>query len=94
MTEKYQAVASVVSRQIGDEKVLVPIHTDAATMNSIFLLNDVGQLLWNELSESPRALEELAATVSGNFDVNEEVARTDAREFLEQLIALRLAETP
>ncbi|MBI2900383.1 MAG: PqqD family protein [Planctomycetes bacterium] len=62
----------------GEAVIVVPQRRE------IHRLNEVGTFLWNELREE-RGIEELAARVSEEFEVDEAAARADVERFIEDL---------
>lgn len=82
---------SIVHRQIGTEAILVPIRGDAADLESIYTLNEVGQRVWH-LLDGRRTVAQLCATIVTEFEVDAEAARKDVVDFLEELIALKAVE--
>jgi Coenzyme PQQ synthesis protein D (PqqD) len=56
-----------------------------------FPLNGVATLIWDML-DGANSAEEITAAVVDEFDVDEETARTDVHEFIEQARDLNLVE--
>ena len=52
-------------------------------------LNDVGSRIW-ELCDGQRSVEQIAAALAEEFEVEPQAARTDALEFVEGLLRMRL----
>jgi len=75
----------VVSRKIVDELILVPIRKDVADMEMLYTLNEVGARVY-ELIDGKRALREIVNTIVNEFEVSEQQAEADVREFIEQLL--------
>ncbi|HXK59318.1 MAG TPA: PqqD family protein [Acidobacteriota bacterium] len=78
-----------VFRRVGGEAVLVPIRGGVGELGSIFTLNEVGATIWH-LIDPRRDLDDIARSISQEFDVSEEKAREDANEFLTLLESRRL----
>ena len=76
--------ASIVSRKIADECILVPIRQKAEELDSIYTLNDVAARIW-ELVDGERSVEEMRDLIVEDFEVEAEEAETDLVEFLQQL---------
>jgi hypothetical protein len=83
--------ASVVQREVAGETFLVPIRGRLADLQELFVLNDVGSWVWEHLDG--RRLDELAAGISSEFEIDAEQARKDAEAFVEQLLEAGLAES-
>ena len=79
----------MVSRSIDGERILVPIRSHAADLDSIFTLNDVAARVW-DLIDGARSVDEIAETIRREYDVDHERASTDVASFLGQLEEARL----
>jgi hypothetical protein len=75
---------SIVSRKIVDGFVLVPIRRKAADLESIYTMNEVGGRIW-ELVDGERHVWEMRDMIVEEFQVGQEEAEEDLREFLKQL---------
>jgi hypothetical protein len=82
---------SIVYRQIGTEAVLVPIRGNAADLESIYTLNEVGHRIW-DLLDGNKTVAQLCAAVAAEFEVEPTQARKDVVEFLGELLALKVVE--
>src|SRR2546425_3335205 len=71
-----QKDASIVSRRIADEMILVPIHRKVEEVECLFTLNEVGARIW-ELLDGQRSLRELRDTILEEFEVSETEAQED-----------------
>ncbi len=75
----------VVSRKIVDELILVPMRKDVADMETLYTLNEVGARVY-ELIDGKRALREIVSSIVNDFEVTEQQAESDVREFIAQLL--------
>jgi hypothetical protein len=82
--------ANLVTRQIADETIIVPIASGVTDLGSIFTLNDVGSTIW-KLLEGPRTVGQIVAAVCAEYDVPEADARAHTCEFLSTLQSAGLA---
>ena len=73
-----------VLREIAGEYILVPIGNTAMEMNGMITLNEVGVFIWNKLQDECTC-EQLLNAVLDEFDIDEEHAKNDLNEFLQQL---------
>ena len=73
----------LIVRDIAGEFILVPVGA-AVRFNGLITMNAVGQFLFQLLQEE-RTLEELARSVTAEYDVSYETACADCEEFLQQL---------
>ena len=70
----------VMSRLVGDETVLLDLASGI-----YFGLDGVGKLIWDAVAEGNN-LEQIAAIIVGEYDVDEAQAQADAIEFLGELV--------
>ena len=73
-----------VLREIAGEYILVPIGNTAMEMNGMITLNEVGVFIWNKLQDECTC-EQLLNAILDEFDIDEELAKNDLDEFLQQL---------
>lgn len=74
------------TRNVAGQTVVVPVRGLVGDLNSIFMLNETGSLMWSML-ESPQRETELVAAVVDSFEVSPEDAETDVRDYLNRLLA-------
>ena len=86
---KYVRSTAVVSRLIADETLVVPIRSGVGDLDSIYSLNPVGADIWRML-QNEISLEEMCAWVTENYEVSEEQALVDIREFVGELVGTGL----
>jgi hypothetical protein len=80
----YRPSGNVVTRNIADETILVPISGNLANMERIFTLNEVGASIWRLMAEG-KSVEKILAELLREFDVSEDQLGRDMAEFIEQL---------
>lgn len=85
----FKLKGEIVSRKIAGEAFLVPIRGRLADMQCIFSLNPVAEYIWKQL-DGKNSLEEIRNLVIDVFDVEEEEAASDIREFIEDLLKSNL----
>ena len=73
-----------VSREVGNELILVPLTNNVAQMNSMFTLNETGKFIWENLAKTSN-INELVAIMTCEFDIDPETARIDIQAFLKKL---------
>ncbi len=76
-----------VTREFAEELIVVRVVRDATDMDSIYVLNDVGTYLWQNLDS--KTVDELAIMACEEFEVDLDVARVDVSAFVEELVTLR-----
>ena len=84
MPTKYIRSESVVTREIAEETIVVPVRGGVGDLDGLFTFNEVGAGIWRMLGDG-RTAEELAGWVRENFEVSEAQAREDVTIFLGQL---------
>lgn len=73
-----------VLREIAGDYVIIPTGKTALTFNGLITVNEVGAELWKML-QSDVTFEELTKGILEVYDVDEETAKEDIREFLDTL---------
>ena len=73
-----------VIREIADDFIIVPTGSTALQFNGLMTVNEVGAFLWKLLQQETTE-EALVQNVVSEYDVEEETARQDIEEFLQQL---------
>ena len=76
---------------IADTNAVVPTGTNTVSFRSIISLNDSGAFLWKQL-ETDTDEERLVSALLGEYDTDEETARADVREFIENARAAKLLD--
>lgn len=84
-----QLKARFVSRKVGNELVLVPLVSNVAQMDTLFNLNETAGFLWENLEENS-SVEKLKNLLLKNFEVDEETAEKDVKDFLERIEKLEV----
>ena len=74
----------VILRQIAGEVFLVPIRGRLADLQELFVLNAVGEWIWERL-DGEHAADALAQELSAAFEVTSDEARVDLEGFLREL---------
>jgi hypothetical protein len=80
---------NIVSRRIGEEIILDPVHARGDDVDSIYSLNEVGARIW-KLLDGTRTLEEISSVVTNEYDVAAGEAKRDVEEFVSRLEELGL----
>ncbi len=90
LDRRFVADPSIVVRRIGDETLLVPVTSRVGDLDSIYTLTDVGSRIWAWL-ETPVSLRQIIHRLCDEYDVQTDIASRDAVEFVDALVARRLA---
>jgi len=86
-TKRFVKQETVVSRQVADECILVPIRHQASEVDGIYSLSTVAAWIW-ELIDGERSVSQIRDAVLARFDVDVETASRDIEEFFEQLVKI------
>jgi len=70
-----------ILRSIAGSWIVVPIGQRVVEFNGLMTLSDSGAFLWRSLERSA-GMEELVASVLGEYDIDEATARLDVQEFV------------
>jgi hypothetical protein len=79
----------IITRRIAGETLLVPVYSDLANMESIFMLDAVAAFIWERM-DGKKSLKHIRDNVLDAFDVKEERAETDISEFIKKLLDANL----
>ncbi|ETW98269.1 MAG: hypothetical protein ETSY1_19430 [Candidatus Entotheonella factor] len=82
-----------VTRQIGDETIIVPVRSHVADLEAIYTLNELGSLIW-KLLDGHTNTHQIAATLCESYDVMYSEALQDVHAFLNALEAAGLIVHP
>lgn len=74
-----------VLREIAGDYIIIPTGKTVLEFNGLVTVNEVGVSLWKMLQQEV-SFEELVAGILEEYDVEEDVAREDIREFLDKII--------
>lgn len=73
-----------VLRSIAGSNIVVPVGAASVEFNGMITLNDSGAFLWKEL-EKGSDVDGLTAALLGEYDVDEETARSCSADFINKL---------
>lgn len=79
----------LVSREIAGEYFLVPVGNAVSKANGLFVLNELGQFIWEILPDASD-FDDILDQVLENYDIDEATARADIRAFLDKLEILQI----
>ena len=80
-----------VLRVVGGEHVVVPVGEMSKNFHGMINLNETGACLWRFFSEE-HSVDEGVEALLGEYDVEEELARTDVGRFVDVLLKNGFAE--
>lgn len=81
-----------MTREIAGETIVVPVRGGVGDLTGLFTFNEIATGIWEQLSEG-RTAEEVTRWVEEHYEVSEEQARTDVRNFLGELKQQGLVQT-
>jgi len=91
MAARYRKKDKIAGRQIAGESFLIPVCGQPGEMENIFVLNPLGDFIWQRL-DGEHTLDMVVAAIIEEFAVEREQARAEAAEFVAQLLASQLVE--
>ena len=80
-----------IPRQILDDTVVLPVGNTAIEFNNMIMLNSVSLVIWQCL-ERDVSFDDILKAVTDNFEVSQEEAVADIRDFLDGLRRYNLLE--
>jgi hypothetical protein len=81
----------LVARHIAGETIIVPIRGRLADLQCIYVLDPVGEYIWQQL-DGERPLHQILDGILATFDVERERACRDLEAFVEELFDAGLVE--
>lgn len=78
-----------VLRRIAGENVLIPVGNQGDKFQGIITLNETGRFIWEKLEEG-KNFEEIAETITEEYEVSREKAERDVNRICEQLRKLEI----
>lgn len=82
---------NLVHRTIADEHILVPTGESAITYNGVFVLTEIGAVIWELLVEG-KEKEEIISVLQDEYEVEEAILVKDYDEFIQKLKESELIE--
>lgn len=80
-----------ITRQILDDTVVLPVGNTAIEFNNMIILNSVSLVIWQCL-EKDVSFDDILKAVTDNFEVSQEQAVADIREFLDGMRSYNLLD--
>lgn len=79
----------LIKREIAGDTILVPVGKTVYDSNGLFILNELGAFIWDQLPNVDTE-EEICNLVLEQYDVQPEVAGKDVKEFLDKLKEMQI----
>ena len=80
----YSHSPRIVSRNTGNEYVLVPVTDNIADMKSVYTLNSTAAFIWDKL-DGKRTVSDIVNELESEFDVNSKKALEDVLSFFHEM---------
>lgn len=80
----YKKEDNIVFRHIAEEYILVPVKQKAADLNYIYVLNEVGGLIW-DLIDGRKNIAWILENILAIYDVDKNTLKDDLLVFIRQL---------
>ncbi len=80
----YRHSDNVVSRQMGDEYILVPLHKNVGDMDNIYTLKETGAFIWENI-DGKQTVNQIIDKITEEFNVGKAIATADILAFLRQI---------
>lgn len=80
----YKVKDGFIIRELGGNKMAVPVGKQTSEIHGMIALSESGALLW-EVLENGADLQTLAAVLTDNYEIDEATALADARKFVDGL---------
>ena len=87
LDSRFSIPPQVMSRQVGDETVLLDLSTGI-----YFGLDSVGKRIWEAVADGNNLVQS-AALIAAEYEVDDARAQADVLEFASELVARSLLET-
>lgn len=84
LIELFHLKSNFVTRNIGEELVIVPLKNSVADMNEMYTLNGVGSSIWAYI-DGVKSFDEIVASIVDEYNIEEKTAKKDVEIFLEKL---------
>lgn len=81
---RLERAPDLLERRVADETFLLPVKGALANTVEMFALSEVGQFIWS-LADGTRGVDEFVSEVVREFDVTEDRAQAEVKEFVAQL---------
>lgn len=78
-----------ILREIAGDYVIVPTGQTALEFNGLITVNELGAFIWKQLQQDITE-EELIQAILEEYEVDQETARHDVKEFLNKLTECRI----
>ena len=89
--DTFKKSENVVSRQIDEKTILVPINQTGVDVQKIYALNNTAAAAW-ELLETPKTLDQLVDALERDFTAGTGVIRNDIEGLIQDLLKIKFLD--
>ncbi len=75
---------AIVTKNTGEEYVLVPVINNIADMESLFTLNETGAFIWEQI-DGKKSVRQIVMALTREYDIPERIAEDDVLEFIDNM---------
>ena len=79
-----QIKKELIKREIAGETILVPVGKSVYDANGLFVMNELGAFIWDQLPQA-QTEEDICRAVMEEYEVSAEEVSQDVSEFLQML---------
>ena len=88
LNKRYMKDENMVSRQIGSEMILVPVHRNVGDLDNVYSLNETAAFIWSQI-DGERTLEQIRDSLLEEFETHPAQAEQDLLKYTRQLLEIR-----
>jgi hypothetical protein len=75
---------AIVTRNTGEEYVLVPVINNIADMDSLFTLNETGAFIWEQI-DGKKNVRQIVTALTREYNIPGKIAEDDVLEFIDNM---------
>ena len=84
MDKVYSKTKDIVSREIDNEMILMPIYKNNTDINEMYTLNETAASMWG-LIDGKRTLSDIADEMTKSYEVSKDEIEKDLLEFIKDM---------
>jgi hypothetical protein len=84
LQELYNLKSKFIVRSVGEELILVPLTCHIAQMNELFILNETGKFIWENIGVKT-SISDIENLMTDIFDIDCETVNRDIEYFIKKL---------
>lgn len=75
---------AIVTKNTGEEYVLVPVINNIADMDSLFTLNETGAFIWEQI-DGKKSVRQIVTALTREYNIPVRIAEDDVLEFIDNM---------